>query len=179
MNNEELIKACIRGDQLACKQLYDRFAPQMYALCLRYTQSDLAAQDVLHDGFIKVFDSLHKLRDVSALGVWIRSIMINTAINNWYHEHHNTDTDDLPDNIESSYSTTSDIYSSIDIKVILDEIRQLTPAYRMAFNLCEIEGYDFDAAAKKLGIKTSSVRANLVRAKQILALKLSKIYKQS
>lgn len=174
--NEELIKACVRGDQRACKQLYDFFSARMYAICLRYTRTDAAAQDVLHDGFIKVFEKLHTVKDSDRLYPWMRSIMINTAITNWYHEHKITDTDPLPDSIENDSSSPSRIFSDLDIHIILDAVRQLPPAYRMAFNLCEIEGYDYSDAAEVMGVNPSTVRSNLTRAKQILAQKLAKYY---
>ena len=177
-NDEELIKACIRGDQRACKQLYDRFAPQMYALCLRYSHSNLVAQDILHDGFIKVFDNLSKLRSASSLAAWIRSVIVKTAIDNWHKEKQTANIDTLPENMEFSSNSFSEICAHIDIQVILNEVRSLPPAYRMAFNLCDVEGYQFAEAADILGITESTVRSNLTRARSILATKLGKIYKK-
>ena len=172
LDDEQLVKACIRRDQLACKKLYDRFSAQMYGVCLRYSRSTAIAEDILHDGFIKVFDSLPKLRDVSSLSAWIRSIMIHTAISYWKSEHPFVDIDSVGDEPISRLSDSDDIYSAIDIEVILKAVQELPDAYRMAFNLCAIEGYSFDDAAQELSIAPSSVRSNYVRARQALAQKL-------
>lgn len=171
---EQLIEGCVRRDQLACKRLYDRYASKMYPLCLRYSDNELAAQDILHDGFIKVFNNIHRLREPAALGSWIRSVMVMTAINNWHKEKQFVDVDTLDDTLESDYASYNEIYSDIDIHHILKAVQELPKSYRFAFNLCEIEGYDFPDAAEKLGVSESTVRSNLSRAKQLLAAKLRK-----
>ena len=72
----QIIEACLRKDQRAYTALYERYAPKMYGVCLRYTRSKEAAEDVLHDGFLKVFENLHRLRDTNAVEPWIRKIMV-------------------------------------------------------------------------------------------------------
>ncbi len=172
-----LIKACRKGDQKACKQLYDRFASKMFGVCLRYTRTNTAAEDIMHDGFIKVFANLHTLRETDALESWIRTIMVNTALNALRHD--NEIAEQPNDNNLSDVQITRDekkIIDSIDIEIILDAIRQLPTQSRTVFNLCELEGLSYSEAAKRMGLSDSSVRSNMRRAKQILAEKLRKIY---
>ncbi len=179
MKQEEaqLVAACLKKDRKACKKLYELFAPQMYALCLRYTQTNTAAEDVLHDGFIKVFESLDKLRNTESLRSWIYSIMLYTAINSLRKESPIIEAEYSNDTSSSdNYTESDEIYSNIDIEIILNEIRQLPTRYRTAFNLCVIEGYSYDDAAKTLNVEAVTIRSNLLRAKRILAKKLKPYY---
>ena len=174
LDEASLVKACLKHDQKACRQLYDSFAPQMLGVCMRYAQSREAAEDILHDGFIKVFENLHKLRDVSQLAAWIRSVMVNTAVSAFRHECKKNAATDLFDDDDFSYGS-DDIYGNIDIEVIMQAVQELPDTYRLCFNLCEIEGYSFSEVSKQLGIGESGVRSNICRARKILSQKLSKL----
>ena len=167
-----LVEACLKRDPVACKQLYDSYAPQMLGICMRYARSRESAEDILHDGFVKVFESLHKLRDTSQLDSWIRSLMIHTAISTFRHERFTEVVDDYDEGV--LFRESDDIYGLIDFKLIMEAIQQLPTAYRMAFNLCEVEGYNYVDAAAELGINESTVRSNLCRARRILAKKLER-----
>src|SRR4030095_2174822 len=77
----ELVNACVKGDSRAQKKLYDRFAPLMMGLCYRYVQTIHEAEDVLQEGFIRVFRYLKDFRGEGSLEGWIRRIMVTTALN--------------------------------------------------------------------------------------------------
>src|SRR5215216_2782342 len=81
MDTQKLVKDCIREIPVAQRQLYDRFAESMLGICYRYTKSMDDAEDVLQDGFVKVFRNLHQYKFEGELGGWIRRIMVNTALN--------------------------------------------------------------------------------------------------
>ncbi|HVK97287.1 MAG TPA: sigma-70 family RNA polymerase sigma factor, partial [Flavisolibacter sp.] len=81
MDQYRLVKECLKGKVAAQKQLYNLFAPSMLAVCYRYTKSLADAEDVLQEGFIKVFFNLHQFKSEGELGGWIRRIMVTTAIN--------------------------------------------------------------------------------------------------
>lgn len=173
----KLVEACLRHDQKACRQLYDSYAPQMFGICMRYARSREAAEDILHDGFIKVFENLGKLRDTSQLVPWMHSVMVNTAISFYRHDSHIGYLPDMTDH-SSMGSDADEIYGNIDVEIIMKAIQKLPTAYRMAFNLCEIEGYSFAEASKELGIVESTVRSNFFRARKILARELSEFRKR-
>ena len=80
MDYKELVKNCLKGKAEAQKNLYDHFAASMFGICYRYTKSVADAEDVLQEGFVKVFHNLHRYRHEGELGAWIRRIMVNTAI---------------------------------------------------------------------------------------------------
>lgn len=171
-----LVKACIKHDQKACRQLYDSFAPRMFGICLRYARSREAAEDILHDGFIKVFENLRKLHEDAVLEPWIARVMVNTAISSLRHESKMETVGEFAEvDKVCDYSDTID--GSIDAEIILKAIQQLPSAYRMAFNLCEIEGYSYEDVSKELGIAESTVRSNYFRARRILAEKLEYLKK--
>ena len=81
MDQHKLVKDCLRGKGTAQRQLYELFAPPMLGVCYRYTKSMADAEDVLQEGFIKVFKNLHQYKQEGELGGWIRRIMVTTAIN--------------------------------------------------------------------------------------------------
>lgn len=146
----------------------------MYAICLRYTSDTHAAEEVLQTGFIKVFESLNRLKDVYALEKFLCGIFVHTAISYYRSMRPVADVDSYVETADDLYADSEKIYSQIDIHIILDAIRQLPERYRSVFNLCQIEGYSFNDAAAELGIQTSSVRSDFFRARAILAQKLQK-----
>ena len=81
MDERQLVKSCLNGKPAAQKELYDRFAEQMLGVCYRYTKSLTDAEDVLQDGFVKVYRHLHTYKFEGELGAWIRRIMVTTALN--------------------------------------------------------------------------------------------------
>ena len=179
MKSEEaiLIEACLNKDQRAMKELYDRYAPSLYGICLRYAHSAEVAKDLLHDGFIKVFENLKYLHDYSSLYAWMRSIIINTSITMLRNEKYGVETC-VDDNVDlDSLAQTNSSYEMIDrldVHIILEAIQKLSPALRLAFNLCEIEGLSCTEASKDAGVSESTIRANLTRAKQQLSIDLIK-----
>ena len=174
LDDADLIEACHRKESKALKEIYERYAPKMYGVCLRYMKDSDSAEDVLHDGFIKAFSKIDNLRSIEAVEGWLRTIMINTALNALRKEKQ---TYELPDNVDISNDNLIDdkIYDNVDIEILMENIRALPPRYRAVFNLCEIEGYSYNEVATKLGIQPVSVRSNLMRAKRLLATNLKKI----
>lgn len=173
----QLIDACIKRDERACRQLYERFAPKMFGICLRYTRSTTAAEDVLHDGFIKVFENLDKLRAVEALDAWISKIMVHTAINSLRNEQPLVSYGNIEENAENEYGSSDSVYAKIDAEIVIKAMQELPDAYRTVLNLCEVEGYGYGEVAKMMKIKESTVRSNLVRAKRLMCNKLRNEYK--
>src|SRR5689334_7672907 len=80
MDYKQLVRNCLKEQPGAQRELYDHFAASMFAICYRYTKSVTDAEDVLQEGFIKVFSNLHRYRHEGELGAWMRRIMVNTAL---------------------------------------------------------------------------------------------------
>ncbi len=159
----DFIAACIREENWAQKQLYMDHYGSMMGVCLRYSGDSDEALDILHEGFIKVFNNIRKYKAGTSLSAWIRRIMINTAID-YYRKKSRRRTDDL----EQAYHLSSsdpDAVSQCTEQEILACLQQLSPAYRTVFNMYVIEGYSHKEIAHKLEISESTSRSNLVKAR--------------
>ncbi|MFN7118927.1 MAG: RNA polymerase sigma factor [Saprospiraceae bacterium] len=165
----DLIKACIKKERWAQKLLYEEYYSNMMGLCLRYANHEEDALDILHEGFIKVFNNIGKYQPGTSLASWIRRIMVNTAID-YYRKSIRRRTEDLEHAYDLS-SQEADAVSQCSEQEILEAVQQLSPAYRVVFNLYVIEGYSHKEIAESLGITESTSRSNLVKAR----LKLKEI----
>lgn len=167
MDDHRLVKGCLNAQPAAQKQLYDRFAPAMMAVCYRYTKSVADAEDVLQEGFIKVFRNLHQYKGDGELGGWIRRIMVTTAIN--YLKKHARYQSEL-------VFTDSDLHAvsvtqpkiMLEAKELADLVRQLPPGYQAIFNLYAVEGYNHAEIGELLGIKEVTSRSQYARARALL-----------
>ncbi len=168
---EDLVKACCRGDERAYKQLYDDYAPKMMGVCLRYAADREMAQDILSDGFVKVFTNMSKLRDPRMLPAWIRRVMVNTALNHLRVKREII----LGDGDSQNEIVDAPNYDRFDMSRILDAIQQLPPLYRAVFNMRELEGYSHEEIAERLGLQNAYVRLTLTRAKRRLQTLLGKM----
>ncbi len=147
--------------------LYKMFAPQMYGLCLRYTANSHDAQDILQEGFVKVFENLDKFRWKGSFEGWMKRIFVNLALDKYRSKVSLLSLEDASKTIEMSNGELNAL-DSISEKEILNLIRQLPDQYRMVFNLYIIEGYSHKELSEMLNIAESTSRSNLARAKMIL-----------
>lgn len=164
MNEKKLIQACIDEKKSAQKTLYDLFAPKMYFVCLRYARHELEAQDMLQDGFIKVFDNLSSFKFNGSFEGWIRRIMVNTSLNycrkaSFRQEH--IGIEDYQDKVVDPKAI-----SRLSEKELLALIQQLPDGYRVVFNLYVIEGYSHKEIGDLLNITESTSRSQLAKSRK-------------
>ncbi len=162
----KLIKACVKGNRLAQKQLYDRFAPKMFSVCLRYAGDYQQAEDLLQEGFIKVFGNLSKYRGDGSFEGWVRRIFVNTAIEQYRKSTHMVPVTELTS--VRSLHVNNIALTHLAVEDLLKNIRALSPGYRTVFNLYAIEGYSHREIAEKLGISEGTSKSQLARARYIL-----------
>lgn len=166
ISETDLIKGCIEGDRRTQEELYNRFAPKMYAVCLRYASNAEEAQDILQDSFIKVFKKLDSFRGEGSFEGWIRRIFVNTSIEYFRRKKYMQPVTEKEENtIEGKYVSVLD---SLAEKDILELITQLSPGYRTVFNLYVVEGYSHKEIGEMLGISEGTSKSQLSRAKGIL-----------
>jgi RNA polymerase sigma-70 factor (ECF subfamily) len=161
-----LIRECVEGKRSAQRELYDRYARKMFGVCLRYSKDYHRAEDLLQEGFIKVFRNLGKFRGDGSFEGWLRRIFVNTAI-----EHFRKTTHLYPINeaIHHSANTiTNGALENLGEKDLLAFIQRLSPGYRTVFNLYAIEGYSHKEVAEMLGISEGTSKSQLARARYIL-----------
>ena len=180
MEDSQLIKSCLQGEESAYNALYTKYAPKMLVVCSRYVTDYEDASDLLQEGFIKVFEELHRFRNEGSLEGWIRRIMVNNALNH-YKKMTTTkyQTDDIS---ELKYDIADDSNVDIDSQLSNNEllllVQTLPPSYRMVFNLYVFEGYKHHEIATKLGIGEGTSKSNLQDARRLLQQKLNVLNKE-
>jgi RNA polymerase sigma-70 factor (ECF subfamily) len=168
MTDQALVKDCLKDKAAAQRQLYEQFASGMLSVCYRYTKSLADAEDVLQEGFVKVFCNLHQYRSEGELGAWIRRIMVTTAIN-FLKRNSRYQTDLLyPEDHLHVVSQEHHPEVKMRAKELADLIRQLPPGYQTIFNLYAVEGFNHVEIGKLLGIQESTSRSQYARARSLL-----------
>lgn len=152
------------------EEIYKTYARKMYAVCLRYAHKPEEAEDILHDGFIKVFSCLEKYKGTGSFEGWIRRIMVHTAINayrkyssRWFAINE----EEL--NLESEEISIED---NISHDELIKHINSMPDGYRIIFNMYVIEGYKHNEIAEILGITESTSKTQLMKARNFLKSKI-------
>jgi len=158
------LPACLKGDRLAQKQFFDRFKGKMFALCLRYANSREDAEDILQEGFVKVFRDLRQYTGAGNFEGWVRKVFVNTALQHLQRQKKNLltlelDDQDFPDDTEPYPGDEPPAKNMIRI------LQQLPPGFRTVFNLHVLEGYSHPEIAEILGISVGTSKSQLLRAK--------------
>ncbi|MCW5922322.1 MAG: RNA polymerase sigma factor [Saprospiraceae bacterium] len=158
-----LVAALARQERWAQQKLYEEHYGKMMGICLRYAGSRDEALDLLHEGFIKVFQNIGRYRPGTSLPAWIRTIIVNTCID-YYRKTIRRRTEDLNDAHYLS-DDAPDVLSNLTEQEILAAVQELSPAYRAVFNLYVVEGYSHKEIGDALQITESTSRSNLVKAR--------------
>lgn len=166
ITESDLINGCLKDDRRMQEELYRRFSPRMYAVCLRYAGNAEEAQDILQEGFIKVFKKLDSFRSEGSFEGWVRRIFVNTAIEHFRRKKYLMPVTEREENtIEGKYLSVLDNLAAADIMALVQE---LSPGYRTVFNMYVVEGYSHKEIGDILGISECTSKSQLSRAKVIL-----------
>lgn len=163
----DLIAGCLAGDRKMQELLYQRFSPKMYAVCLRYASNADDAQDLLQEGFIKVFRNLDKFRREGSFEGWVRRVFVNTAIE---HYRRKVNLNTIGEREEQTIEDGSwNVLDDLAERDIIQLVQDLSPGYRSVFNMYVIEGYSHKEIGDLLNISEGTSKSQLARAKAILA----------
>lgn len=166
-SDKDIINGCLKGDKRYQKLLFDRYASVLLPVCMRYSNNRQEAEDILQEGFIKIFENLKRFRKEGSLEAWMKKIVVNTALNyyraNLKHFHHQ-DVDDYAEILPGSLNSQKQIYP----EDIMELIRQMPIGYRTVFNMFDIEGYSHKEIAKKLGITENTSKTQHCKARKLL-----------
>lgn len=173
MDEKKLIQDCIKEKNSAQKYLYDYYSPKMYYVCLRYARHSSEAQDMLQDGFIKIFDNISSFKSNGSFEGWIRRIVVNTALN--YCRKSSFKQEQLGIEDYQDKVVNSKAISNMGEKELLEIIQQLPDGYRMVFNLSVIEGYCHKEIAEMLNITESTSRSQLAKSRKWMQNELEKL----
>jgi RNA polymerase sigma factor (sigma-70 family) len=167
MTEEAIFQGCLKNDAAAQRELYNRYSPKMLAVCYRFGHNREDAEDMLQEGFIKVFSQLHTFQNKGAFEGWIRKIIVHTCINNLKKNKRFNESVDLV--YASAIQTREEsVPSIVQAKQIVECIRMLPIGYRTVLNLYAIEGYSHKEISEMLDIEESTSRSQYTRAKQML-----------
>ncbi len=164
----ELIAGCIEGKSKCQEVLYKRFFSLAMSICVRYVPNGSEAMEVVNDGFVKVFENLPRYDTQRPFKAWLSRIMVNTAIDH-YRRNVKSSHLVLDDNQEGEESDP-EIEQTLSTDDIIQLFALLPDAYRLTFNLYEVEGYTHEEIGQMLGVTTSTSRSNLTRAKKMLKM---------
>ena len=167
MDQKTLVKECLKQNSAAQRQLYEHFAPVMLAICYRYAKSMKDSEDILQEGFVKVYKYLPQYKFEGELGAWIRRIMVTTALN--YLKRNKKYQQDLSF-AELPLHLVSDDNPAIllDGKELAELIRQLPTGFQTIFNLYAVEGYTHNEIGEILGISEGTSKSQYARARYLL-----------
>jgi len=174
MDEQALIDRCLKGNAKAQRRLFEKYAPKMMAICMRYMHNEQEAKDVLQEGFIKVYQNLTTYQMNGSFEGWIRRIVVNTALDHLrknIRHNHTVDIWDVEYKIEAKNTTLE----AIQADELMQLIYRLPDKYRTVFNLHAIEGYSHKEIADLLNTKENTVKSQYARAKEWLRTKLEPV----
>ncbi len=167
----EIIEGCIKGERKFQELLYHTFSSKMFAVCLRYSNEYAGAEDLLQDGFIKVFKNIDKFRSEGSFEGWIRRIFVNNSIE-YFRKKANLYV------VQETEALTYEYYDDNAIQKLMKEdlmkiIQSLSTGYRTIFNLYVIEGYSHKEIGEMLNITEGTSKSQLARARYLLQKKVA------
>ena len=168
----QLIKKCLKGDRKSQRALYDQFSSKMLGVCRRYVRSQYDAEEVLSNGFIKVFNNLSYYRSEGSFEGWIRKIMVREALNFLRSEKAF-----FEETEDSSLEFMAPVEEQRDLEVqdLLQLIDELPTGYRTVFNLFAIEGYSHQEIAQELAISEGTSKSQLNKARKMLQVRMNEL----
>lgn len=176
MDELQLIEGCKRQDRKYQQLLYNKYARVMFGICLRYSSDSDSAQDLLQDGFLKVFANISSFEGKGSFEGWMKRVFVNLSlevirkekIKKQYTEDIENISDD--DIIDSGFDSDDE---ELTEKILLSFIHELPPGYRSVFNLYAIEEYSHKEISEMLGIAEGTSRSQYIRARMLLQEKIN------
>jgi RNA polymerase sigma factor (sigma-70 family) len=162
--DEKILKACIQKDAKAQEAFYNYFASSMYGICLRYCAQEADAQDVLQEGFLKVFDKITQFEGKGKLEAWMRQLFVRTALEHYRSNKKHffqTGLDEIEEIKTEDFGLTT-----LSQKEIFQIMNEMALGYRTILNLFAVEGYSHAEIAELMGISEGTSKSQLARARQ-------------
>jgi len=173
MTEQTLIAGCLHNDPAAQRELYNRYSPKMLSVCYRFAHNREDAEDMMQEGFIKVFTQMHTFQNKGAFEGWIRRIIVHTCINFLKKHKKFSESVDIAHAVSLSVKEET-MPSLMQAKQIVECIRLLPVGYRTVLNLYAIEGFSHREIGTMLEIEESTSRSQYTRAKAMLEIILKK-----
>ncbi|HOZ29728.1 MAG TPA: RNA polymerase sigma factor [Bacteroidales bacterium] len=176
INDDEILKGCCNNKHKYQMALFDKYAPMMRGVCLRYVRNDADADDLLQEGFIKILDNIRNYVETGSFKAWIKRIMVNQAINflkkknqhEFYQLNENVDFDEKEQDYNQDKTENRLIDANIGPDEILKLIKDLPEGYQMVLNMYVIDGFSHKEIAEQLNISIGTSKSQLSRARKTL-----------
>ncbi|HEV7346741.1 RNA polymerase sigma factor [Telluribacter sp.] len=162
----QLVRALQKADPKAQRQVYEKYSSRMLGVCMRYVGDRMSAEDVLVEGFMRVFDKIEQFKSEGSLEGWIRRVMVNEALGYLRQRKRLLDDADLDE--AQAIADNSIVDQNLEAQELMEIIEGLPTGYRTVFNLYAIEGYSHAEIAALLGITESTSKSQLHRARALL-----------
>lgn len=176
MTEHELIKGCIRKDADCQRRLFELYAGKMMTVCLRYATDSAEAEDMLQEGFIRVFSYIHQFKFEGSFEGWVRRIVVNSALKALQKKK--IVFSEIKEQQSNSIASPEPYaYVNLGEEELLKLINALPEGYRIVFNLNVIEGYSHEEIAQMLKIQASTSRSQLVKARKMLQNQILQLQK--
>ena len=174
MNDSALVKKCIDGDQRAQRMLFEKFAPKMLGVCMRYAKNTEQAEDVLQDGFVKVFTKLSHYKGGGSWEGWIRRVVVNTALDQIRKNTKFQDNIAL-DDVDYKLELKGNVLETLAAEDLMGMINEMPSGYKVVFSMFAIEGYSHKEIAEELNVSENTSKSQYSRARAYLKKKLEEI----
>ena len=175
---KDILAGCIKGKQSAQRELFERYSRLLLAVCNRYAENIEEAEDVMQEGFVKIFLNIKEFKAEGSLVAWMRRIMINTAITHYHkmrkHRYH----DDLDDVNETKFEEITWSEAEFTREELFNVIHKMPDGYRQVFNLYAVEGYKHREIAEIMMIDENTSKSQYSRARRWLQERLIKLKKE-
>lgn len=163
-NEKEVIEGCVKQDSRAQHILYDTYSSRLFSVALRYAGDRERAKDILHDGFITVFEKIGSYSGIGSFEGWLRRILVNTALMALRKADVLKNSGEL-NSAAGEFCPSPSVLDDISSRELMEVIASMPDGFRMVFNMYAIEGYSHQEIAKELNISESSSRSQLSRAR--------------
>lgn len=170
MTDEHILKGCRKNERNSQRLLYERYYESLSYTCYRYLRDQSLVEDLVHEGFMKIFKNIKKYNGTGSLEGWMKRVMVNTCLDFLRKENRRPREVDL--SAVGTYEVDEDMIAQLQADYIMEVVGQLPSVLRTVFNLNVIEGYPHKEIAKLIQVKESTSRAYLTEAKKLIRKKL-------
>ncbi|MCL2073448.1 MAG: sigma-70 family RNA polymerase sigma factor [Marinilabiliaceae bacterium] len=175
---DQIVAQCQKGNREAQKILYEKFAPKLFAVCIRYCKNRTEAEDFLHEGYIKIFENIDRFRGEGPIEAWMRRIMVNTILEELRNKQKISFVDEneiFINNFAEEEPETDEVHFEVNINQVNELIAKMPEKYKLVFNLYVVENYSHEQIAAELKISIGTSKSNLSRARKWLRDRLGEL----
>ena len=177
LSEQQIIEGCLKNNRNTQKMLYEMYSSKFLGMCMRYAKDKQEAEDILQDGFLKIFGRISQFSGTGSFEGWMKRIIINTAITNYRQNLKHYYKQSIDDTNESDFETNN-IEQEYSLDELLKVVQELPPGYRMVFNMFAIEGFQHKEIAQMMSIDVTTSKSQYSRARKLLRTKLAELKKE-